>query len=248
MSFRIKMRRFSIILVVLLILASALYIYLRNSPLLNIETITVTGNKTVSADELVSMSGIQKGQNLLAVDIDQAQMALSYHPMVKKVTISRSFPKTLVINVEERSKWGIIRFKDEFLCLDAEGYCIDKEANADVSNLVLISLDKLPPYATLGRPFEANAVKAIYTVWSGLSTEERADISEFNYNTGNNNILIYTINGTEIRFGDLSRQAEKLDLLKKSIAMEKQFRSSDTDVIEYIDLRFNGQPVIKTKQ
>ncbi len=234
-------------LLLLMLLAVGLYIYLRNSAWLNIKSIEVKGNRQVASGELQELSGVEIGQNILEADISEAARAISYHPMIQKVTISRSYPDKVVITVQERSLWAVVRYKQSFLCLDPEGYCIDKAASLDIGSYVLISFDELPDYVTLGRPFQPEAVKAIGSVWEGLSASERADISEFHYIMQSKEITIFLVNGTEIRFGDLSRQSEKMELLKKCMDMDTEFRANDGDVIEYVDLRFKGQPVIKTK-
>lgn len=247
MSDDVKPRRRGLKLILLAVLAAGVYLYLRNCAWLGIDAIEVYGNDQVLAEELISMSGLQTGQNILAVDLDEASRALSYHPLVKQVEISRRFPKKVAITVQERHTWAVVRYKDTFLCLDEEGYCLDKQPSVDITRYVLISFDELPAFATLGRPFQPAAIKAIRTIWEGLTAEERDSLSEFYYTAGSGEVTIYTVGGTEIRYGDDSRPGEKMDLLKKSLAMEQTFKANNGQAIEYIDLRFKGQPVIKTK-
>lgn len=241
-----KSRR-GIKLLVLIVVLAAGYIYLRNCSWMSIQAIYVFGNDTVLSEELIAMSGLEPGQNILAVDLDEISQVISYHPMIKNVELSRRFPMNIAITVEERQAWAVVRFQDSFLCLDSEGYCIDKRPGIDIARNVIISFDELPEYATLGRPFKPEAIKAIRSIWEGLEPGEREQLSEFYYTVANNEVIIYTVSGTEIRFGDTSRQDEKMGLLKKSLAMENSFQADNQQAIEYIDLRFSGQPVIKTR-
>jgi len=57
--------------------------------------------KTLSTQEILERSGVQLGTNLFQVDIQGIQAKLKTHPFFKSVTVQRSFPHTLVIEVKE---------------------------------------------------------------------------------------------------------------------------------------------------
>ena len=60
-------------------------------------------------------------------------------------------------------------------------------------------------------------------------------------------MIIYTVKGTEIRFGNADRFQEKVGQISQTFAIEADFAENGMEALEYIDLRFKGQPVVKTR-
>lgn len=69
--------------------------------LFNISSFTVTGDTAYSDDDIIDASGINKGDNLLRINIGKAQeQIVSKLVYIDTAKISRGFPNRLVINVE----------------------------------------------------------------------------------------------------------------------------------------------------
>ncbi len=90
-----------IIIIVLIILA--------NTVLFNCKQIEVSGMQRYTADEIIDVSKIRKGDNLLHVDTAKAaeniESGLAY---VESAKVERSFPTGIVITVAEAEKWYCI--------------------------------------------------------------------------------------------------------------------------------------------
>ena len=87
----------------------------------------------------------------------------------------------------------------------------------------------------------------INQIWLGLPDEVRSQISEFHFDDQSNSLKIYTIQGTEVRFGDVDRLDEKLRSIPQVLEIENDMEEQGTDVLEYVDIRFQGEAIIKTK-
>ncbi len=236
---------FSFVIFILIVLLS-IYLFLHSS-FFNINKIYTTGNKQISEEEVLAYSGLKIGQNIFAVNNKLAIQTIRVHPMVKDVQLIRHLPRTLEIKIVERQTWAIVPFNNDFLCLDDEGIVIDKLTMVDFFSYPFINLAKLPEKVNLGQALEPKGISAIKQVWDNLDKTAQNAISDFYYND-KDQLIIYTINGTEIRFGTLDRFAEKLAFLPEVFKLETEFNQSGTDVLEYVDLRFKGQPVVKTKE
>jgi Cell division septal protein len=97
-----------------------------------IQTVEVTGNSIYGADELVSISGIETGQNLYAVSggkvAAQIMRACTY---VKSVKLHRNLPSTLVIEVEEDTASYYIYLAGEYFSLSSDLRVLGRSDSAD---------------------------------------------------------------------------------------------------------------------
>lgn len=247
MSRKISGHRFRILLLIFILLVS-IYLFLHSS-IFNVDRIEVQGNDKVSREEVLALSGLAPGINIFKLDRDLSSQAIEVHPMVKKAEIIRQLPRTLVIKINERQIWAVIPipYSDVVLCIDDTGVCFEKLNHPALNNYPIITMDKMPEYVNLGQVVNAQATDMVRQVWQSISDGDRQQISEFHYLNQENALKIYTLKGTEIRFGDMERLEEKTQTLTQAIQIESDFEKQGQDVLEYIDIRFKGEPVVKTK-
>ncbi len=238
-------KAFKIALLLLVVLV-CVYLFL-HSAIFNIAEIKVSGNEKVYRNEVLALAGIPMGKNIFQVNQQITQQAVEIHPMLKKAEIIRHLPDTLEIKVTERQSWAIIPYKDVFLLIDDEGICIDKLNDLGNENVPIITMDRLPPRVNLGQAVNLRATVMIREVWKSLTPEDRPNISQFHYKNQDKSLLIYTIQGTEVRFGNLDRLKEKTKKFSEVLKMESDLQKEGKDVLDYVDLRFKGQAVVKTR-
>jgi cell division protein FtsQ len=85
---------------------------------LPISQIQVLGNQRVASEVILARAGLQQGNNLLALSLDQAAKGILDLAWIKDVSISRVFPDRVAIKVEEyqpaarielgEGVWGLI--------------------------------------------------------------------------------------------------------------------------------------------
>ncbi|MBO8159325.1 FtsQ-type POTRA domain-containing protein [Thermosyntropha sp.] len=223
------------------------YLFMHSS-FFNVEKIYVTGNKEVSEQEILDISGISSGGNIFEVNNRICSKAIELHPMIKKAQVIRHLPRTIEIRVEERKIWAVVPLHDLVLCIDEEGVCIDRRLYFPSGDYPIITMEKFPEKVNLGQKVEPYGINMIYQIWNNLKPDMRKKISDFHYINSKKEVVMYTAVGTEIKFGSTDRLDEKVDFLEKALALEEDFNKKGTEVIEYIDLRFKGQPVVKTKE
>ncbi len=245
MSRKISGHRFRISLLIFTLLLST-YLFLHSS-IFNVDRIEVQGNEKVSQEEALALSGLAPGINIFELDGDLSSQSIQAHPMVKKAEIVRQLPRTLLIKINERQIWAVIPYRGVFLCIDDTGVCFDKLSNTPINNYPIITMDLMPEYVNLGQAVNNQATDMVRQVWQAIPDSARQKISEFHYLNKENALKIYTINGTEIRFGDLERLEEKAKTLNQVIQIEANFNKQGKEVLEYIDMRFKGEPVVKTR-
>ena len=237
-----KARRISLLILLVLV---CIYLFLHSS-IFNISKVYVSGNKKVTSDEITALAGITPGENLFKIDRDLIERSVKIHPMVKSAQLIRHLPHAVEIKIQERTSWAVIPYEDLFLLIDDEGHCLDKLNKLPDGNMPIITMDKLPERVNLGQAVNQDAITMIKTVWKSFDAQDRENISQFHYNN-QKSLLIYTLEGTEIRYGTLERVDEKAANFTEALKIEASLQKEGKEQLDYVDLRFSGQPVVKTR-
>lgn len=222
------------------------YLFMHSS-FFNVTQIKVTGNEKVTSEEILALSGLTPGINIFSFDERMAAKSIEVHPMIKRAQIKRHLLSEVAIDVIERQVWAVIPYNGVFLCVDDDGVCFDKLNNVPVENELIITLEAVPDHVNLGQTVNAQAAGMIKQVWQALGSEQQGLISEVYYQNQEGTLKIYTLQGTEVRFGDLERLDEKVKAFREILGMEKAMHEKGIEKLEYVDLRFKGEPVVKTR-
>lgn len=228
------------------ILLLSVYLFLHSS-IFNIRQIDILGNDKVSKEEVIALSGISPGINIFEFNEAICSQGIKVHPMIKDVEIKRKFNRTIAINIIERQTWALIPYDNIFLCVDDTGVCFDKLNYASFNDVPIITMEQMPEHVNLGQAVNQQATDMVKEVWNALPADKQQAISDFHYQNQDNTLKIYTKKGTEIRFGSMDRLQEKVDTIAQIIKLEDDMSQEGQDVIEYIDIRFKGEPVVKTR-
>ncbi|HCF51269.1 MAG TPA: hypothetical protein DER60_13370 [Syntrophomonas sp.] len=231
--------------VFLLVSLISIFLFMHSS-FFYIDQITVQGAERMGSAEVIRLSGLQTGLNIFSVNGQQISQALKVHPMVQDVKVIRHWPRHLEIQVSERQAWALIPCQGGFLCIDQEGVVIDKLNIFSPDQYCIITMDKQPEQVVLGQVIDPEAIAAIRQIWEAIPVEPRVDISDYHYVNESKEVILYTNHGTEILFGDLERLADKVQSLLQIINIEKDYEKQGKSPLSYVDLRFKGQPVVKT--
>jgi cell division protein FtsQ len=237
--------RLRIVLLVLVVLFSVYF--LMRSSLFRVTRLEVHGNDRVSTAEVIALSGLVPGINSLQFDADACAKAIETNPLIKKAVVGRRWIKTVVIQITERQTWAIIPYGDMFLCLDESGIYFDKLNHLPRNDCPIITMDYMPENITLGQAINTPAIDMIRQVWQALPASQQTMISEFHYQNQDNTLKIYTVKGTEVRFGNLESLDEKIKSFTQVFQIENDLEQQGKEVLDYVDIRFTGEPVLKTR-
>ena len=90
-------------------------------PVFSVKDIVVEGNANASVESVVEASGVQEGENLIRVNPRKAASGVVSIPWVASATVSRDFPSTLTVQVEERETVAFVDDNDGQRLIDAQG-------------------------------------------------------------------------------------------------------------------------------
>jgi cell division protein FtsQ len=121
--------------------------YVKTSPRFAISEVITTGAKRRSPDELASIAGIAKGQNVFTADLDRARARLIADPWVSEATLARQLPGTVFLHVVEREAGGIVATNDgsakaaggETYVVTREGAIIKRLESGDPTDLTVVT-------------------------------------------------------------------------------------------------------------
>lgn len=95
-----------------------------NSSFFNIETITVRGNRNVSATEIIRNSGIRYHTNIFHVFQRTVRNHLKQNSYVESVSLKRRLPGELVLQIQERDEAACLPCGKEYIIIDDHGYVL----------------------------------------------------------------------------------------------------------------------------
>ncbi len=110
----------------ILLLIVGVGIFISFTVLFKIETINVEGDTRYDKSEIIALSGIKKGENLLLSKAKRGEYEIETKmPYIGNATISKKIPNTITITVSETSPEGQIESEDGYVVVNLEGKVID---------------------------------------------------------------------------------------------------------------------------
>ena len=163
--------------------------------------VKVSGQSQATDVELVRLGGVLFGQNLVAMDVRAMERAISTHPWVKSVSVTRHLPSRLTIDVVEHRAIAMLSFGELYL-VNEDAAPFKRIKPGDAVDLPLITgLDR--------EAFAAGDERAVASLRQALTLIEAyaADarvagqaLSEVNLQP--EGLTAVTAEGQEIEFGE----------------------------------------------
>ncbi|MDR2420744.1 MAG: FtsQ-type POTRA domain-containing protein [Oscillospiraceae bacterium] len=105
-----------------------------------VERITVTGSMRYTEDEIISASGIERGDNLFFMDRDAAARRITgAMPYVAVVRIERRAPGTAVIEITESRAVAAVAEGGSYWKIDSGGRVLERTDFAGTAGLIRVS-------------------------------------------------------------------------------------------------------------
>lgn len=137
--FRLFYQMLSVLLVAAAVIAACLVFF-------RVNTVTVEGNYRYTSAEVVDASGIQTGDNLIALSKSQvASLIRMKLPYVESVAIQRKFPDGIVLTVKERSAVAAVPSSTGRWLISSQGKLLEQENGQTV--IKVKGLRAVAPYA-----------------------------------------------------------------------------------------------------
>lgn len=125
---RINFKKILLILLKLIIaigLIAGIILFLFVSPVFNIQEIKVSGASEISENVYIAMSGIEIGENIFNIDKSTIRSEIKKEPYVESIEIKCIYPKTVELNITERTVSYVIEQNGKYFYLDKNGYLLE---------------------------------------------------------------------------------------------------------------------------
>lgn len=225
------------LLVVIILLAG--FLLLRSS-YFTLGTVVVEGNAYLTAEEVHQIADIPEKINIFRLHTAEIRQRLIKDLRVEEAAVTRQFPATIVIRVQERHPVAYIASGYGFLELDKQGMVL-----AAFKNLKQVQVPMITGYHLdheyVGDSVQTPVLKPVLEYLAALDEVALQQISEINIQAPEQ-MVAYTTQAAHIRLGNSERMAEKAKFTNSILRemSDKKLR------VEYIDVNY-ASPFIKMR-
>lgn len=117
-------------LIVFLVIVTAILIILQ-SVVFRLKTVYIVGNDTISADYIVSLSGLKKGESIVSVSEDTVRDNLETDQWLELDHLYKQYPNTVYLIVDEREVIACLRYLGIEYTLDLDGMVLQEYTSMD---------------------------------------------------------------------------------------------------------------------
>ena len=211
------------------------------APLLQIDTIVVSGNHRLASDQVLAALNGLRGENIVLSDLHSWRERLLTSRWIQDATFRRSLPSTVEVVVAERDPIGMARVKGHLFLVDEQGTMIDEYgpqyANFDLPIIDgLITADK----AVSDNDHERAELAARVIVALRPKPNLARRLSQVDVTDAHNAAVILNGDPAVIYVGE-ERFAERIEsYLDVSAALHERVPD-----IDYVDLRFDDRIYVR---
>ena len=191
----------AVVLVLALVGASGYAVWF--SPWLDVEEVDVSGAQTISAEDVRARAGIEDGTPLARVDLAAAEALVRSLAVVKDVDVSRQWPDTVLIDIQERVAIAVVEIAGRLRGMDADGV-VFRDYNRAPPGLPRVQTD-------IGT--KAPALKEAALVISALP-ESLTLIVDYLHVTTVDEIELFLKDGRQVVWGSSADSATKARVLQ----------------------------------
>jgi len=228
---RFARRRLRVVLItaVLLAVLVPLGLVLRDSSLVRVEHVTVSGIEGPQADAVRGrLTAAAQDMTTLHVREDELKAAARAYPIVHSVNAQADFPHTLRIAVNAYEPVAVLQAGEQGIAVASDGTLLRGNPTAD---LAVIALRTIPGGDRLHHPDPVRAVRLMAAAPAALRARvERMVIS-------GRNLIAVLREGPKLYFGDGARRMAKWSAAARVLA------DSASRGASYVDLRLPERPV-----
>lgn len=228
----------------LFVIIVGIIIFMYKAPIFNLKTINVKGLVTLRNESIQEMLKYEIGQNIFTIDYRNMENTLKENPYIKNVKIAKSSINSLSIEIEE-NKIGFYSIRENTIfTINNEGTIVEEVTTIGDKNLINIEGIDLYDKSIGDKILDDKNIPQILDEFYRMeeAIQEYYQISKLNLENVDN--IICYIGDVKIILGNKNDLQEKmnfaLNILEQEIISKGYTKG-------YIDLSFDGSPVMKVE-
>ncbi len=195
-----------------------------------VDIVTVSGVAHMSESRILSISGISTKNSLTFFDVAAARARLEADPLVKQASVRKLYPHRIVIEIVERTPYGVWQKDGQIHAIAADGAPIDEVRDGRYVDLPFVVGE--------GANKRVREFTALLDAMDELKPRVEAGIL-----VGQRNWSLKLKSGVEIKLPEVYPEAAIGTLLR----LQRQSRILDRDVLA-LDLRTPGRVFARLSQ
>jgi len=225
---------------------TALGVYILTLPIWEIKEVVVNGTRMLSDSEIRALAAVPLSENLFLHDFSRTKNNLSRITPIRSFRIYRIPPATVLISIKEREPIAALVFPDRSIIIDCEGYILNRNTNLTMN---IPNLAALPVVTGIEsedisgiEKIDGKAARVIADIVSKLSRFLEAGRLQLEIG-GLQNVSFLLDDLLRVKVGDDQNIKIKMEVFG---ALLPQI-AGKWDRVEYVDVRYPDNPVIKYK-
>ena len=212
--------------VVLAVLAALLV--LACSQVFKVRGILVVGNRNISKEDVIALSGVQEGDNLLSLSDAERKKKLEKTWYIEYIGHEFDYRGTLTLHVNERMGMGVVNVFGLYYVVDSSGMVLecagsvypDTVAGPKLNNLILddnsrVTVGERLPVRDSG---QLEAVQRVLTALDNTNMLGRVSLLDVK---NLDNMYLMTTDGARIVLGDDAKLETKLLIAREVLAVRE---------------------------
>ena len=207
-----KIKKFLKFLTLVLIIIGG-FVFAFVSPIFNINEITVKNNNQIATETIISLSELQKDQNIFRFSRNKIEDQIRTNPYIESVTVKRKIPNRIEITVEERTKNYNVEFLNGYAYINNQGYILEiSEQKLDMPVIQGVSTEEEQIVA--GNRLNSDDLEKLETVIQIMNICKNYEldnkITSINISNKNNYEVFIESENKTIEIGDKSNLSNKM--------------------------------------
>ncbi|MDI6732291.1 MAG: cell division protein FtsQ/DivIB [Candidatus Margulisbacteria bacterium] len=220
--------------------------YFLSLPIWQISNIVINGAKILLPEEIKTMAAVPLSSNLFFTSLKRTQTNLDKITAIRKYSIFRIPPGTIMINITEREPIATIVFAKRSVIIDKDGYILNGNPNLTLNIPDLVELPVITGLIGMDM-LETDRVdrKSAQVAWNIIiQLDKFFKAKSIKLDLGGLESLNFLLDDTlRVKLGDdhdINGKMRVFEALLPQIAGQWQ-------QVEYVDVRFVNNPVIRFK-
>ena len=229
--------------IVLLMLACLVAGYsFSHSVFFQVREIRVSGTTELTAEKVIELSGIEKGQQIFEINTSRAERMIATNYWVEQVDVKRVLPATIDITVKERVAVAAISTPACIILVDGGGYVLGVQRLLDGLPLMILSgASDVPTNVLPGEQLTSKSIAEGLSVVTQMTEESASTISELNI-ANTQNIIAHTVYGVDFYLGDKGSFMKKYEIAMQILQSEDE--KGNLNKLKYVDVSIPSQPTL----
>lgn len=234
-------------IVLLLIIVVAIIIFAMTSPIFHIKDIKVINNSQVASEEILSLSGLNKGENIFKFLDINVKNAIKENPYIEDIKVNRNLPDVVEIDVTERIKKFAVQLQTTYAYINSQGYILD--LSQDTLGLpVLIGITTQDANAVPGARLETNDLRKLENAIKIMDVckDNNIDskVASIDFTDESDYIINMDEDGKKVYVGDASNLSNKMIYVQ---AILNETQDKEGEIFVNGDLNGKFKPYFREK-